>query len=301
MRPGAVAVTGASGLIGRRLCVRFQQRGWQVRALARRPEAVAPSLPGVTVFHCELPHALDAAAFEGVNVVVHCAWLMKKSAASEARAVNEDGTSRVLAAARAAGARRFVFLSSAAAHSEAESDYGRSKLRVEGALDPARDLLLRPGLVLERDEGLFSRLSKLIRKAPIVPLFDADKVALQTVHLDDLVEGLRRALELDLTGPLCVAEPEPISLRTFVTAIAARLHRHPLLLPLPTCLALAVFRGAEALRLPLPFSSENLLGLRAMRVMPTLPDLRRLGLDVRTAFESIDALFSREDLRVDTR
>jgi hypothetical protein len=63
------------------------------------------------------------------------------------------------------------------------------------------------------------------------------------------------------------------------------------LLPLPLGPALAFLRLAEALRLPLPVSSENLLALRSLRAQPAADDLRGLGLRIRPAAESLFALF----------
>ena len=89
-------------------------------------------------------------------------------------------------------------------------------------------------------------------------------------------------------------EPEGIEYRRFVRAIAERLGRRCVLVPLPFAPALAALRVVEALRLPTPVSSDNLLGLRAMRPVPPSTELEELGVAIRSALESLDDLLPRQ-------
>ncbi|MDQ3605986.1 MAG: hypothetical protein M3418_07360 [Gemmatimonadota bacterium] len=53
---------------------------------------------------------------------------------------------------------------------------------------------------------------------------------------------------------------------------------------------LLALRLIEALRIPFPISSENLLGLTGLRHTPSSADLERLGMRLRSARESLAAL-----------
>jgi len=288
---GPVAITGAGGFIGRHLCAAFDRLGREVRALVRDPEAPRPVLGGFRRVLCDLPDRLDETGLAGVETVVHCAYVTRFRDPVEAQEVNERGTRRVLAAARTAGARRFVFISSQSAHEGALSYYGRSKRALERLLSPG-DLAIRPGLVLGPGEaGLFARMAQTMRTARVVPLFGGGRQPLQTVHIDDLCEAITAAVEKDLSGALTVAEPEPIEMGVFLRALAGRLRRRPLFVPFPIAPALAALRLIEAARLPFPVSSENLLGLKQMRAADTTHDLRVLGVTVRSALESLDRIF----------
>jgi len=57
--PRAVAITGAAGFIGRHLCDAFDRKGWEVRALVRRPESRRAGFEGMRVAECELPDRID--------------------------------------------------------------------------------------------------------------------------------------------------------------------------------------------------------------------------------------------------
>jgi NADH dehydrogenase len=287
LRGSAVAVTGATGLIGRQLCERLAAAGNEVRALVRKTEPYPFVASGIRVHHCDLPDAIDPAAFAGADAVVHCAYMTRFTDLESARRVNDLGTRRVLELARAAGVPRFLFLSSQSAHEEAQSFYGRSKLALEKLLAPG-DIAFRSGLVVAREgSGLFHRMLDMVRKAKAIPLFGGGRQPIQTIHVDDLVTAIAAALARGLAGVYSVSEPRAITFRELLEKIAAHVGRRPLFVPFPMAPALLFLRAVEKLRVPFPVSSENLLGLKCLRAWDTAPDLARLGVRVRSVDESL--------------
>lgn len=283
----AVAVTGASGFLGRALCAHLAARGVAVRALVRDPAAF-PRTAGSRAARCDLPDVLDESALEGTDAVVHCAYATREIDQERARRVNEDGTRALLAAARRAGVRRVVFVSTVAAYDGAPSYYARSKYALERLLDPTRDVIVRPGLIIGRGgHGLFQQLLDNMRSLRVVPLFGGGRQPLQTVHVDDVCEAIARVVERDLTGAFNVAEPSPPTLAEFLRMMAARLGIRCAFVPLPFGPVLRVVRVIEAARLPFPLRAESLLGLQGLRAVPVTADLERLGMTVRTADESL--------------
>lgn len=105
---GPMLVTGSSGRLGGLLVAR--RRGLPTRGLDRRPGDTTDVTGSI------LDAPLVADAMRGVDAVVHGAALhapdVGRSSEAAFRAVNVDGTEHLLAAARWAGVRRFVFVSS---------------------------------------------------------------------------------------------------------------------------------------------------------------------------------------------
>ena len=286
-----VVVTGASGFLGGHLCRAFLARGWSVRALARRPDAA--TLPaGVTVARLDLPDHVDAAALAGADALVHAAWATRETDDARAERQNVGGTRVLVDAARKAGVRRIVFISSVAAAPDAPNAYGRSKAAAEALLD-ARDLVVRPGTILARGGGgIFGLMRDLMVKLHVVPLFGGGRQPLQTVHVDDVCEAVARAIERGITGAINVAEPDPLSFRDVLRLAASRMGTRCLFIPLPFAPALAAVRTMERLGLPSPLRSESLLGMKGLRALPVADDLRRLDLRVRPVGESFDDVFA---------
>lgn len=296
MRSRTVVITGASGLIGRHLCEHFHAAGWRVRALVRNPAAFESAVAGIEIGRLDLPERVDAASFAAADTVIHAAYSTRDGDVGTARRVNEEGTSRVLAASRAAGVRRFVFLSSLSAREDATSYYGRSKQAIESRLDPLRDLVIRPGLVLASDGGLAFRLWRAVARLPIVPLFDGGRQQVQTIHVDDLCAAVERAVEADITGVLNVAEPVGVTMKELMDLFAGASGAKPLRVPVPSTAMLLVLRALGAARIPFPVTAENLRGLITMKHVDTTRDLGRLGITVRDARQSIADLAQRSPL-----
>jgi len=280
-----IAITGATGVIGRHLCRHFLRAGWTVRALVRNPAAIEPS--GIAGFRLDLPDVVDADAFRGADVVVHAAWATRGESEDVARRTNEDGTMRVVEAARSSGVRRLIFISSLSARADAGSYYGRSKKRIEDRLDAARDLVIRPGLVLAADGGLASRLWRSIATTHVAPLIGGGRQLVQTVHVDDLCAAIDRAISLDLTGVLNIAEPDGILMRELLAALASSIHARCLTVRIPVRAGALALRAVEALGMRLPVTSDNLRGLIGMRYIAAVADAGWLGVRIRAARESI--------------
>ncbi len=160
-----IALTGATGFIGRHLLRELPRRGYRVRVLLRRPSEVPPEASSAVIGDIASPQNM-ANALRGVDAIIHSAGLahaMSGLPEDDYRAINTEATVSLARAAERSGIRRFVFLSSIRAQSGpmaagilTEDDapnptdaYGRSKLAAEEGLASAGIdwVALRPVLV----------------------------------------------------------------------------------------------------------------------------------------------------------
>lgn len=139
-----LALTGATGFVGRALLDQAIAAGHQVRALTRRPQ---PDRDGVTWIDGALdrPDSL-AALVDGAGAVVHVAGVVSAPTRAGFVAGNIDGTRAMLAATERAGIRRFVHVSSLSAREPALSLYGWSKAEAEALVtaSPLAWSIVRP-------------------------------------------------------------------------------------------------------------------------------------------------------------
>lgn len=126
-----IAITGATGFVGRHLARALAAEGHELVLLARgldRRDVAARQLPRATFAPLGLDDAEAlAAAFAGCDAVAHCAGINRESGRQTYRRVHIAGTANVVAAARRAGAGKLALLSFLRARPGCGSPYHESK------------------------------------------------------------------------------------------------------------------------------------------------------------------------------
>ena len=263
-RKPLVALTGATGFIGRYLIKELPKRGYRLRVLLRRPTVLPEGLASAVIGDLTRPYNM-AEALADVDAVIHTAGLastMSGVPEDDYRLFNTEATVGFAKAAQRARVKRFVFLSSIRAQSGPTCEgaltedreprptdaYGRSKLAAEQGL-AATDLdwvSLRLALVYGPGvEGNMAKLVKLARSPYPLPL-----AGLRAQHsllgLDNLVEAVDRVLAAGapLKRPLIVADPKPLTVGAMIAAMRSGLGRRPALFYLPKPLLRSALRAA---------------------------------------------------------
>jgi nucleoside-diphosphate-sugar epimerase len=286
-----VAITGASGFLGRACCASFTAAGFRVRALVRNPAAAADLQPIAQggIFRCDLPDGIDQRGLDGgVRALIHCAYETRSASGEQARRINVTGTEALVRMGRQCGIRQLVFVSSMAAHEGAASVYGKTKYQLEKRFDAAADTVFKPATIVGAG-GVFQRTREMLRRLPVLPLFYADR-RLQTIWIDDACQGLVRTVERSLGGTVLLAHPESTAMREFYAGLAALDGITLRACPFPGDLALFGIRMLERVGLRPPISSDNLLGIKHLRRFDPLADLARLGLKPLSFHESLERL-----------
>jgi len=253
-----IAITGAGGYLGGLFAADCERRGLAVRRLTRNPDAAR----GDARF--ALGEEVPPAALAGVAALIHAAYDFRPPREAELRRRNVDGTRRLFDAARAAGVRRVLFVSSIASYADSRSMYGRAKWTIERETAAAGWTSIRPGMVFGPEPGgLFASLTRVVRVAPLLP--DLGRTTrLLVVHADDLVAIVRAWLAAAPGGTpplLRAAHPQPFTMRGVLEVIAAAHRRRPVFVPLPIGLVLVGLRTSEALGINLPFRSDSLVSM----------------------------------------
>jgi nucleoside-diphosphate-sugar epimerase len=237
-------VTGGSGFVGGRLISVLRDRGVDVMALARSDgSAKTVSALGATPVRGDLA---DVAAMQAgmtrCDVVFHCAAHTDQfDPLSIHEKITTQGTQNTVDAARAAGVKRFVHVSTEAVLANGKpivradetrplpakpmGAYPITKGQAERIVLAARDIetvIVRPRFVWGRgDTNLLPEFVDAVKAGKFVWIGGGHYLT-STTHVDNCVEGLLLAAERGKPGEIYfVTDGAPSEFRTFITRLLA--------------------------------------------------------------------------------
>ncbi len=255
-------ITGASGFIGSALAAHLRAIGQDVVAWPRSHDFDLTNTSNFSGW-------VDALKL--VDTVIHLAGLAHQPQGGDDERyfrINRDGTLRLAAAARAAGVKRFIFLSSAKVFGEGgarpyrastaprpEGAYAESKWQAEQQLradfGSAMELvILRPPLVYARHaKANFAALMRLARLPVPLPFAGVDNRR-SLIGLDNLIDLIARCVTSPAAAgqTLLCADARSYSLADLIAAMRRARGRPPHLfrLPAPIFGLLKIGLGAAA-------------------------------------------------------
>ncbi|RKH18360.1 NAD-dependent epimerase/dehydratase family protein [Corallococcus sp. CA047B] len=258
-------VTGGSGFVGKHLLAALAKRGEPARALARSPASVAAvQAAGGEPWEGDLsdPERLRL-GMEGCDTVFHSAAHVKMSGPrAEFYDVNVRGTEAVLEAARAAGVKRLVHVSTEAVLVDGgpmvrlnethklpqrpvgpyPSTKGEAERRVLSVNSPDfTTVAVRPRLVWGPGDTTVLPALVAAVKAGRFRWIGGGRYLTSTCHVANAVEGLLLAAEKGRGGQAYfVTDGPPVEFRAFVTALLKTQGVDPGDKSLPTALAAMV-------------------------------------------------------------
>lgn len=268
-----ICVLGGSGFVGTELVTRLVYAGHWVRVPTRNP-ADADRLRVLDTVELRTANVHDkrvlAQLFEDCGAVVNLIGILNEHGRDTFAMVHTELAAKVMAAARGAGVRRVLHMSSLGAAEHAPSRYLRSKAAAEGAVralphgeqpHPAVTVF-RPSVIFGAHDSLTNRFARLLRMSGgVLPLARAN-ARFAPISVRDVAEAFVRALTLPAstgaTYELC--GPEVLTLEQIVrlTARSAGLPCHIFKLPD----LFARLQGAAMGLLPgKPFSLDNFRSL----------------------------------------
>lgn len=268
--PQRIAITGASGLIGSALVGHLKAEGHTVQRLVRRATVASDEIQWDPK-----TGYVDIEALRGVDAVIHLAGVGVGDKRWSKRFKSEILNSRLLGTTAIANAvaevKPQVFISASAIGWYGESgnravvetdsvgnDFLAAVCREwEGAADLAGDVRtvkLRTGLVLDPTGGALGRMLPLFRFG-LGGKLGSGKQWWSWITLHDVIRAIVFSLEKNLSGPVNLTSPNPVTNQEFTSALARAMKR-PALFPAP----------AIALKIALGGFSSEILGSK--KVMP---------------------------------
>ncbi len=186
-----ILVTGATGFVGPHIVHALRAEGRQVRVLVREETDTTR----LATWGCELAvgDMTDAAslerAVEGCDAVVHLVAILTGKPAEFERVMTR-GTRDLVAAASAAGVRRFVLMSALGTTEETKElvPYYRSKWEMEQTVKSSglEHVIFRPSFIFAEDGGALAQFRKIAKLAPVTPIPGPGTQQIQPIWVEDV-------------------------------------------------------------------------------------------------------------------
>lgn len=216
-----VAITGGTGFVGRHLAERLDD----TVVISRRS--------GVEITDVD---AL-AAAFEGCEVVAHCAGINREIGDQTFRRVHVEGTGAVVEAARRAGVSRIVMVSFLRARPDCGSGYHESKWAAEEIVRSSGipHTILKSGMIYGPGDHMVDHVTRAVRTLPLFWTVGYRERTARPVPIDDAVDVLVAAIDGRIPDPtVAVMGVDEVTLGEAIRRIARVAGRRPAFLPVPT-------------------------------------------------------------------
>ena len=241
-----ILVAGGTGFVGGGIVRELALRGKQFAVLTRNAARSAARFAGLVVQYregdvCD-PSSLEA-AIAGVDAVIGCQQFPNSPIENPKKGhtfdeVDARGTENLVIAAKAAGAKQYIYLSAAGAAPEGYHWF-RAKWRAEQAVRNSglTYTILRPPWVYGPEDRALNRFLAMSRFQPFVPLIGAvGKQMMQPVFVDDVGRATVKCLDnpaaanqtFEIGGPGVFAMSDVVKTALQVAG------RRRLLLPAPT-------------------------------------------------------------------
>jgi len=240
-----VLVAGGTGFIGRAVVSALRREGHQVRVLTRGATSRNPFVHdrGVALVTGDVRDAATLGeAMQGVDTIVcavqfpgHPVEVPRKDLTYDE--YDRKGTENLLAAAKKAGATRFIYLSGAGVGQGKPEEWFVAKDKAEAAV---RDsgmtwTIIRPSWVYGPRDRSLNRFALFARTLPVVPLTGPGKNRVRPVHVDDVATVVALALKLPAAENQVfeIGGPQLLSMRQIVRIMLDVMGKKRLVLPAP--------------------------------------------------------------------
>ncbi len=243
-------MTGATGTVGRPLLTRLLGAGEEVRCLVREPRRLGPNRVQVQISIGDLsaPQGFDR-AMRGVDTLIHLATTTRDQSRGTIEEIGGVATLRLISAARRAGVRRIVHISSFGASSISPSRFIRTQgLAAEAVRNSGLEAVQFEAGIIYAPDDPWIRLLHELSHLPLMPVIGNGKAAFQPIWAEDAADAITAVLLKGIAtpgAPIALAGPETLTQDQIVRLVTRHFGTNKPLLHIPRGFAKRVLDWQE--------------------------------------------------------
>ncbi|NWJ48118.1 MAG: NAD(P)H-binding protein [Chloroflexi bacterium] len=250
-----ILVIGSTGFIGRNLVPKLlQSYPGRVRVLVRSSSssskrsaaslAALKKLSGLEIVEGDvLNPASLAKAMKGIETVFDYAQVTAnyKDKDNIYWRVNVEGTKNVVAAAEAAGVKRFILGSGLGTIQGKPGSYMRTRWEAEQTVRNSKLnwTILQPSILFGRGAEFFEAQARIIKMLPIATIIGNGKIRFQPIYVEDVVTAAIECINRDdkIGKAVAFGGPATFTYKELISLVVKNLKKQRLFLYLPLPLA----------------------------------------------------------------
>lgn len=232
-----ILLTGATGYIGGRLLPRMVERGYEVRCLSRRPEALESSFPSeIEVVQADVAKADTLQnVMDGIDTAFYFVHSMGSSGDFED--ADRIAAENFAAAAKRSGVKRIIYLGGLGNRDENLSKHLRSRQECGDILrsSGAQIIEFRASIIIGSGSLSFEMIRALVERLPIMICPKWVRVLAQPIAIEDVLSYLLAAIELEGASSKIfeIGGPDRVSYEQIMQEYATQRELRRFMIPVP--------------------------------------------------------------------
>lgn len=272
-----VAVTGATGFVGRNLVNRLLKDNHEVTVLAHHKSGENLFDNRVRLFTGSVSNIAEMVpVFQNSLIVFHLVGIITETRKNTFEKTVAQGTRNLVAASREANVKKIIYLSALGTSADAETAYHKTKYQAERAIkESGLDwTIFRASVIYGKNDGFLRTMSSVIKFLPFIPIFGDGKYKMQPVFIEDLTDVLTKALVYPLSSrqTIDIGGPEQLEYVMVMEMIKKALRKRRLNFHIPFAVIMPGAAILERVLRPAPLTVDMLKMLK----MGNIGDISKL-------------------------
>lgn len=219
-----ILLTGGTGFVGRYIVKRLVNEKVPTRCLVRSTTR-ASVLSGTELCEGDItkPETLEP-AMQGVEAVIHLVGIRRQTKRVRFDQAHVQGTRNVVVAAKKAGVKKFVHMSSMGTRADGKSDYHKSKWEAEEVVRNSglTYVIFRPSIILGVEDEFVNMFAKMMRLNRLfMPVIGTGNNLFQPIHVEEVsLCFLRAAIDPNIKNKTYELGGEKVSMNQVLKTIA---------------------------------------------------------------------------------